>query len=199
MQFFSDFFTVWVKFFFILTPFFVMSLFLVMTKDMGPVAKRNLALRVTGAVILACLVIYFFGNFIFSVFGITIDAFRVGAGAILFLSAVDLVRGSEEGKMKDDNGDIAVVPLAIPVTVGPGTTGVLLVMGAETTDIHTRLIGYGALLTAIFCVMVLLLLATPIERLIGQRGISILSKLTGLVLSAIAAQMVFTGIKNFLS
>ncbi len=198
MQFFSDFITAWIKFFFILTPFFVMSLFLVMTKKMSPSAKTNLALRVTGAVILACCVIYFFGNFLFSVFGITVDAFRIGAGAILFLSAVDLVRGTRNGQSSDDEGDIAVVPLAIPVTVGPGTTGVLLVMGAETTDIHTRLVGYGALLTAVFCVMILLLLATPIEKLIGQRGLSILSKLTGLVLSAIAAQMIFTGIRNFL-
>lgn len=198
MQMFSDLLALWIKFFFILTPFFVMSLFLVMTKKMTPSAKTTLALRVTGAVILVCFVIYFFGNLLFSVFGITIDAFRIGAGSILFLSAVELVRGTKNGQPCDDEGDIAVVPLAIPVTVGPGTTGVLLVMSAETTDIHTRLIGYGALLLAAFCVMILLLLATPIEKLIGQRGLSILSKLTGLVLSAIAAQMIFTGIQNFL-
>jgi len=198
MQMFSDLLTLWIKFFFILTPFFVMSLFLAMTKKMTPSAKTTLALRVTGAVIFVCFVIYFFGNLLFSVFGITIDAFRIGAGSILFLSAVELVRGTKNGQTCDEEGDIAVVPLAIPVTVGPGTTGVLLVMSAETTDIHTRLIGYGALLLAAFCVMILLLLATPIEKLIGQRGLSILSKLTGLVLSAIAAQMIFTGIQNFL-
>ncbi|HCE44667.1 MAG TPA: hypothetical protein DET40_14080 [Lentisphaeria bacterium] len=198
MQTFSDFITVWLKFFFILTPFFALSLFLVMTRSMSPAAKTKLALRVTGAVILTCLVLYFFGNYIFSVFGITLDAFRIGAGTILFLSAVDLVRGARNGQSGEDDGDIAVVPLAIPVIVGPGTTGALLVMGAETTDMHTRLIGYGALLSAVFCVMMLLLLATPIEKLIGQRGLSILSKLTGLVVSAIAAQMIFTGIRNFL-
>ncbi|HBC87510.1 MAG TPA: hypothetical protein DCZ94_11190 [Lentisphaeria bacterium] len=198
MQTFSIFVTVWLKFFFLLTPFFALSLFLVMTRTMNSSAKTNLALRVTGAVVLACFILYFFGNVIFSVFGITLDAFRIGAGAILFLSAMDLVRGSKAGHSSDEEGDIAVVPLAIPVIVGPGTTGALLVMGAETTDINTMFIGYGALLLAVFCVMVLLLLATPIEKLIGQRGLSILSKLTGLVVSAIAAQMIFTGIKNFL-
>ena len=190
--------TVWIKFFFILTPFFVMSYFLAITKKMSPSEKTRLAIRVAGAVILVCFVIYFFGNFIFSVFGITIDAFRIGSGAILFLSAVDLVRGTRNGQSNDDEGDIAVVPLAIPVTVGPGTTGVLLVMGAETTDIHTRLISYGALLFAVLCVMILLLIATPIEKIVGRRGLSILSKLTGLILSAIAAQMIFTGMQNFL-
>jgi len=198
MSTFSLFLTVWLKFFFILTPFFALSLFLVMTRSLSPTAKTRLAIRVTGAVILACLILYFFGNYIFSVFGITLDAFRIGAGTILFLSAVDLVKGAKSGQVGEDDGDIAVVPLAIPVIVGPGTTGALLVMGAETTDMHTRLIGYGALLSAVLCVMILLLLATPIEKLIGQRGLSILSKLTGLVVSAIAAQMIFTGIRNFL-
>ena len=198
MQIFTDFITVWLKFFFILTPFFALSLFLVMTRTLSPALKAKLALRVTGAVILTCLILYFFGNYIFSVFGITLDAFRIGAGTILFLSAVDLVRGAKGGQGEEDDGDIAVVPLAIPVIVGPGTTGALLVMGAETTDMHTRLIGYGALLSAVLCVMILLLLSTQIEKLIGQRGLSILSKLTGLVVSAIAAQMIFTGIKNFL-
>jgi multiple antibiotic resistance protein len=198
MQVFSDFFTVWIKFFFILTPFFVLSYFLVMTRKMNPLKKTALAIRVTLAVIIICSVLYFFGNSIFSIFGITLDAFRIGAGAILFLSAVDLVRGTKNGMAKEDGGDIAVVPLAIPVTVGPGTTGALLVMGAETTELHTRLLGCGSLLSAILSVMVLLLLATHIEKLIGQRGLTILSKLTGLALSAIAAQMIFTGIQNFM-
>jgi multiple antibiotic resistance protein len=198
MQVFSEFFTVWIKFFFILTPFFALSFFLVMTRKMKSAEKARLAFRVTLAVIITCSVLYFFGNYIFSIFGITLDAFRIGAGAILFLSAVDLVRGAKSSLAKDDGGDIAVVPLAIPVIVGPGTTGALLVMGAETTEIHTRLLGCGSLLFAVFCVMILLLLASPIEKLIGQRGLTILSKLTGLVVSAIAAQMIFTGIQNFL-
>lgn len=198
MQVLSEFFTVWIKFFFILTPFFALSFFLVMTRKMKSSAKAKLAVRVTLAVIITCSVLYFFGNYIFSIFGITLDAFRIGAGAILFLSAVELVRGTKNTLAKEDGGDIAVVPLAIPVIVGPGTTGALLVMGAETTEIHTRLLGCGSLLFAVLCVMILLLLATPIEKLIGQRGLTILSKLTGLVVSAIAAQMIFTGIQNFL-
>ncbi len=198
MQMFSFFITIWLKFFLLLTPFFALSFFLVMTRSFSSAAKTKLALRVAGAVILTCFVLYFFGNVIFSVLGITLDAFRIGAGTILFLSAVDLVRGSKGSQYNEEDGDIAVVPLAIPVIVGPGTTGALLVMGAETTDLQTRMLGYGALLTAVFCVTILLLLANPIERIIGQRGLSILSKLTGLIISALAAQMVFTGIQHFM-
>ncbi len=195
----SEFFPTSIKFFFILTPFFVLSVFIVMTRSASHSAKTALALRVGAAVILTCLILFFFGNYIFSIFGITLDSFRIGAGVLLFLSAIDLIRGSKSGQAVEDEGDIAVVPLAIPIVVGPGTTGALLVMGAETGELHMRQLGCTSLFLAVSCLTILLLLASTIEKLIGQRGLSILSKLTGLVIAALASQMVFTGIQNFLS
>jgi len=195
----SEFFPTSIKFFFILTPFFALSVFIVMTRAAVHSARTALALRVGAAVILTCFILFFFGNYIFSIFGITLDSFRIGAGAILFLSAIDLVRGVKSGQAVGDEGDIAVVPLAIPVIVGPGTTGVLLVMGAETEELHMRLLGCASLFLAVSCLTILLLLASTVERLIGQRGLSILSKITGLVIAALASQMVFTGIHNILS
>jgi multiple antibiotic resistance protein len=157
------------------------------------------ALWLTFDVVLICFVLYFLGNAIFSVFGITLDAFRIGAGVLLFLSAVDLVRGSETSMKKEGPGGITVVPLAIPITVGPATTGALLVMGAEVSTVWERFIGCAALISAVLSVGILVLLANSIEKLIGQTGLKILSKLTGLVLSALAAQIIFTGIKHFLA
>ncbi len=189
--------SVYIKFFFLLTPFFVLSAFLAYTAGMDTSRQRMLALRVTMAVIVVCLVLYYFGNFIFSVFGITLDAFRIGAGCLLFLSAVSLVRG-QRSVPEETEGDIHVVPLAIPITVGPATTGALLVMGAEDHSYLERLVGSGALCLAVASVGLMLVMAPAIDRLIGRNGLAILSKLTGLVLSALAAQIVFTGIKNFL-
>ena len=91
-----------------------------------------------------------------------------------------------------------MVPLAIPITVGPATTGALLVMGAEVSSAWERVIGCSALLGAVLCVGVLLYLSTAVEKLLGQNGLKVLSKLTGLILSALAAQITFTGVKNFL-
>jgi len=190
--------SIYIKFFFLLTPFFVLSAFLAYTRDMELRAQRVLALRVTTAVVVACLVLYFFGNFIFSVFGITVDAFRIGAGGLLFLSAVTLVRG-QRTVPEETEGDISVVPLAIPITVGPAATGALLVMGAEEQTYLERLVGSGALCLAVASIGLMLILAAPIDRIVGRNGLAILSKLTGLILSALAAQIIFTGIKNFLA
>ena len=189
--------SVWLKFFFLFTPFFALSMFLAMTGQNTEAQRRKLALRVGGAVGVCCLVLYFFGSFIFSVFGFTLDAFRVGAGALLFLSAVTLVKANLAAMTPAPEEDIAVVPLAMPVIVGPATTGTLLVLGAEITDPAQKSVGCVALLAAVACMTAILLAASWIERLAGRRGINILSKVTGLVLAALAAQMILVGIQHF--
>lgn len=142
----------------------------------------------------------FFGKYIFELFGITLDAFRIGAGALLFLTAIDLVQKEIKADVtcQTDISKHAVVPLAIPVTVGPGTVGALMVMGAEIDTLNEMLLGSSALLGAIVSIGLLLYLSGHIERLIGRTGLIVLSKVTGLVLAALAAQLIFTGIKNFL-
>jgi len=189
---------IWIKFFFLLTPFFTLSMFLSMTKDLNERDRRKISYKVTQAIIITCLFLYFFGNTIFQIFGITLDSFRIGAGCLLFLSAVGLVQGNDSIPDYHEEKDIAVVPLAIPITVGPATIGALLVMGAEAHDFWQKIVGFCALLSAIICVGVLLILSSYIERLIGRKGFVILGKITGLVLAALAAQITFTGIKNFL-
>jgi multiple antibiotic resistance protein len=191
--------SIWIKLFFLLTPFFVMSVFLSLTQVLSAAQRRNVAMWLTVDVILICFVLYFLGNAIFSVFGITLDAFRIGAGALLFLSAVDLVRGSESTMQREGQGSITVVPLAIPITVGPATTGALLVMGSEVVTMWEKIVGCAALVSAVLSMGILLFLANSIERIIGRTGLKVLSKLTGLILSALAAQIVFTGIKHFLA
>lgn len=194
----SLFLSVFIKFFFLLTPFFVLTMFLAMTKGMARSERRRTALRVTFAVVVVSQTLFHFGNAIFDVFGITVDSFRIGAGALLFLSAVSLVRGrAGTAPGEAEEGDVAVVPLAIPITVGPATIGALLIMGA-TLGGHDRLLGSLALVAAVACVGVILFLSSHVQRLIGRMGIEVLTKITGLILSALAAQIVFTGIKNFL-
>jgi multiple antibiotic resistance protein len=188
----------YLKFFFVLTPFFVTSVFLTMTKDYDPHHRRKIAFRVVLAVVVICFTLYLFGDYIFNVFGITIDAFRVGAGALLFLSAVSLIQGSISRPTGAEMEDFSVVPLAIPVTVGPATTGVLLVMGGEAEGFSEKIFTMTALLAAILTVGMLLYLSAKLERWLGTRGLAILSKITGLILSSMAAQMIFVGAKNLL-
>lgn len=89
----SNCFALFVKFFFLLTPPFVMSAFLSVTKDNTIQERNTLAIWITLWILIISGVLLFFGGFIFKIFGITLDAFRIGTGALLFLTAVSLVRG----------------------------------------------------------------------------------------------------------
>ncbi len=190
--------SVYIKFFFLMTPFFVLSMFLVITKEESSEAKKKLALHVSASVIFTCTILLFFGNYIFDIFGITLDAFRIGAGALLFLTAVSLIQGPKTEALPKEIHSMAVVPLAIPITIGPGTIGALLVMGAGMEGIQQTIQGLFALILAVGSVGVMLYFSGAIERVVGRNGLTVLSKITGLVLAALAAQIVFTGIKNFL-
>jgi len=189
------------KMFFIMTPFFVLSVFLTMTSDATTNEKKTLAIKVTLSVIVISLVLLFFGKHIFEVFGITLDAFRIGAGALLFLSAVELIRGSKDGQKLDADNiqDIAVVPLAIPITIGPGTVGILLVMGAGFKSALTLFIGSFALICSVSLIGLMLYFSHVIIKVVGRQGLLIVSKITGLFLAALSAQTMFTGIRNFLN
>lgn len=195
---FGDMVSVFIRFFFILTPFFVLAVFLALTEEVPDADRRSLAIRVTAGVAVISLVMLFFGDAIFAVFGITVDAFRIGAGALLFLSAVSLTQGNfQVPRGKRSVLDLAIVPLAMPVTLGPGAIGALLVMGSEADGPVAMLLTGVAVVAASLAVGAILLLNRQIKRLIGSSGISMLSKVTGLFLAALSSQMIFTGIKDF--
>ncbi len=186
-----------IKFFFLLTPFFLLTSFLSMTRGMGEPGRRRIAVRVTLAVVVVCVILLLIGNQIFEVFGITLNSFRIGTGILLFLSSITLVRGGDGAEAAGADEDVSVVPLAIPIAVGPATTGALLVMGVGLGTASEIATGVAGLLCAIACVGVLLFLSAAVERLLGKQGLAILSKITGLVLAALAAEMVMNGVMGF--
>ena len=191
--------TMMLQLFFIFTPFFVLSMFLTMTTDLGVGEKRLLVLKTMLSVEIICLILIFGGSAIFALFSITVDAFRIGAGAILFLSAVDLVQGKEAQSKTIDNSDISVVPLSIPIIVGPATTGTLMVMGSGLESVSDYLSGFLAVTIAVFFLGLILLISPWLEKVLKEKGISILTRLSGLILSALSAQMAFTGMRNMLN
>jgi len=191
-----------VRLFFLLTPFCTLSLFLTFGGDLPPKEQHRFAVRISVAILCCCAVFYLFGGVIFNFLGITLDAFRIGAGLVLLLNGIDLVRSSgiPQGRSCEgvDPGDLAVVPMAIPYTVGPGTIGTLLLMGSNAVGAPQRLIELGALTVVCVLICILLLFARRIELMLKRKGLSILGKLTGMFLVALAAQIIFAGVNAML-
>lgn len=193
----SIFFSSFIKLFALLTPPAVLSTFLSGTKNYRLQRKRRTIVYTIVTVFIMGFIFYSYGDVIFNIFGFTLDGFRIGAGTLLFLSAVSLMHNQDE-KLSKEHEEIGIVPLAIPICMGPATIGMLVVMGASSTTFIQKLTMIFALLVAVLLIGLMLFLAEHIQKILGETGIIILSKFTGLLLSAIAAQVVFTGIKNFL-
>ncbi len=194
----NTFIAVLIKIFFLLTPFFILSMFVAMTQHMSRSQRNGVAAKTMLSNLVICLLLYFFGVPLFYFLGITLDAFRIGAGTILFFTAYDLISGKTPALPDTEEGDISVVPLSIPFTIGPGTIGALLVMGGSATTPAEKMVDSGGIAVAVLLAGSMLFVGNWIEHAIGRKGLNILSKLTGLMLAALASQIIFTGIKNFL-
>lgn len=193
-----DFIATSLKFFFLITPFFALSMFLALLPDATPEERNRTARRTIIAAWIISVTIFLFGRVIFQVLGIGVDAFRIGAGALLFLSAVSLMNPKVSAAGHDEGDDLSVVPLAMPIIIGPATCGPLLVKGAEIATWPGRLVIIGAMTVSLTALWLILRAGTTIERRLGKKGLAILMRVTGLVLSALSAQMIMTGVRAFL-
>ncbi|MEL0622783.1 MarC family protein [Marinomonas arenicola] len=191
----------WIKFFFLFAPFFVLSMFLALTRGETSAVRRQVANKAIISSVVISLVLFFFGGSLFAVLGITLDAFRLGSGVLLFLSALSLVRDGTRnhavGMPSEEREDVSVVPLAVPIIIGPATIGTILVYGAELHGWEMAL-GLGGLLLALASLTLILYSASLIERLLGRTGLNVLSKITGLILAAMASQIFMSGLMGFL-
>ena len=193
----ETFFTIYIKFFFLLTPFSILSIFLLMTEGKSEAYRRALANKVTLATVAICALFFFAGEEALALMGLTADSFRVGAGVLLMLTAIALAQGyGSRREAGGDDDDIAVVPLAIPAILGPACISTILVYGIQLKGMNGRMMGFAALSLALVSLGLILRSSMAIGRVVGKRNLRILSKLSGIILAAIAAQMIFLGAAN---
>ncbi len=192
-------FSLYLKMLVLYSPFFVLSCFLGLTPGYSVRERKKLAWKVALGTLVASVLLYLFGQTIFEIFGITADAFRIGAGSVLFISALGMAQGKPAVQADNVQQDVTIVPLTIPLTVGPGTIGALLVMGMSQPHWDDKLLAIIAIGIASITVGVVLYLSDRVERLLGQQGLQILSRLMGLFVCALAAQIIFTGVRGYLA
>jgi multiple antibiotic resistance protein len=198
-DFLSDFITIWV----IVDPITALPIFIGLTGAFDKVTQRKIAAMAT---FVALLVLVFFiavGQIIINAMGISLRAFEVAGGLILFLVAVQLVIGKDppvqDPESRQTPMQVAVYPLAIPNLAGPGAilTVILRTDNSKVSileQVHTTLAVAAVLLIA----YLLLLLAGPITRIIGVGGANVIKRIMGMIIAAYAANLVFGGIADWL-
>lgn len=161
------------------------------------VARR--ATAVAGGVFVAFATL---GGVIFQVFGVTLAAFRIAGGLILFGIALSMIRaptapGPEDREAKRDGAftdDVAIVPLAIPFISGPGAIATVMILTSEAPTVYHLGLVYLAIGVATVACYYAMVHSTRVVHYLGESGQSILTRLFGLILAVIAVQFVINGV-----
>ena len=192
--------SVFMGLFAIMNPIANTPIFLGLVKGYSPKEKREIALLSTIVAFIIVTLFVFWGNAIFKLFGITVSAFKITGGILVFYVGFELLM-SQKSKIHNNSGDekdegIAISPLAIPILAGPGTivTAMNFVTNENATPIHSIIvIAVFAVLIAI--TLVFFILGDKIVKLFGENLITVISKLMGLILAIIGTGMITEGIK----
>jgi multiple antibiotic resistance protein len=196
-----------VVFFVVIEPISLIPLFSGLTRGATPQYKRRMALK---AVIIAALILVLFafvGAAFLELMGISLQAFRIFGGMLLFLLSLEMVFARESGARTSTDeaaeskrrADISVFPLAFPFIAGPGALATILLWfgplhAAEQAPLFAGyLVAVGAVLAIAASLM---LLAEPLMRVIGVTGANVASRLLGVILGALAVQFVLDGLRQ---
>lgn len=188
---------------FIVDPIAVVPTYLVITQGQSPAQRRVTARRACVAAAMILVVFALAGSRIFGLFGITMPAFRIAGGLILWLVAMDMLHGNRstqegaaeitEGQAKDD---VAVTPLAMPMLAGPGAISTVMVLSGQARSTGQTIIVYASIAVTLFISWITLRLAEQLVKRMGQTGIRVMTRIMGLLLAAIAVQFVITGVRD---
>ncbi len=196
---------IFVVFFVVIEPISLVPLFGALTRGGTKSYRRVMAVK---SVLLSAGIFLLFaltGELLLRTLGITIEAFRIAGGLLLFMVALDMVFARQSGlrsatvREQDEarhREDISVFPLAFPLIAGPGSLATLfLVMGDIRGDSLMFAGMLGVISLILLITLIFLLLTTPIMRVLGVTGANVISRLLGVVLVALAVQYVVDGIQ----
>jgi multiple antibiotic resistance protein len=190
----------------IINPVMVTSIFITLTSNATKEARRAIALKTTIISFAVLLSFAVFGALVFKFFSITIGAFQIAGGVILFSVALGMLHAKaprtkhtpEEMEEAMGRDDIAVVPLAIPMVAGPGAITTVIVLAGEAHATFNMVILFLAIVVVLAIVYAMLRNAARIQKFLGPSGLNITTRLMGLVLAAVAVQFVIHGVESVL-
>ena len=188
-----------IQMFALLSPFGVAIFFASNTSHFKIKERQLTAKMAIIAITITTILIFWLGNICLNIFGVSLDAFRVGTGIIMLLNSISIVRGT---KFYDFNAtspsDFAIVPYAIPYVVGPGIIGYLIVLRVQTESLFEIMTTLIALIIVIAIIAVLIWNSDRVSNIIGKRKMAVIDRLFGLIICSMAAQIILDGIKNSL-
>lgn len=199
----AAFWTFFASLFAIMNPLVAVPFFVSMTEGYPDKRRRHLATLATITVFLALLAAALFGREILGFFAISISSFRIAGGIIVLLMGLSLLQaktatsdGSSDAPRSTSRDSEAICPLAIPLLAGPGSIATIIIR-CEAAERACDFLTIGAVIAAMVAVTyVVLRAAVPVARFLGPSGLTVMTRLIGMIVAAIAIDMMVIGIRS---
>jgi multiple antibiotic resistance protein len=186
----------------IVDPFAAVPIFLALVGEQPAPAQARTALRASATCFVVLTVFALAGGLIFKLFGITLAAFKITGGVLLFGVGFEMMRAkrsatrgtSAEARDAETKDDVGVIPLGLPLLSGPGAIATVIVFVGKARDVEQRaclFVAIGAVSAISFAT---LRSAAMVARVLGKTGIAVIERVMGLILAAVATQLVIDGI-----
>lgn len=193
-------------FFATIGPLDVAAMFAALTAGATPQQRRTMAIR--GTLVAAGILLMFalVGETLLATLGISLAALRAAGGVLLLLIGIEMVSARSSGSYSttaaetleaEHKSDISVFPLGTPLIAGPGAMGAtILLMANQEGDLTGQLVVIGSLLVILLLTLISLLVASRIQHWLGVIGMQVITRVMGVLLTALAVQFIFDGIKQ---
>ncbi|MCA0994521.1 MULTISPECIES: MarC family protein [Roseobacteraceae] len=187
--------------FVVIDPIGLTPVFIALTQGADSAHRRAVGIRACITALVILMLFAFFGEAVLGFIGISMPAFRISGGLLLFLTALDMLferrTKRREDKVEDEvMPDPSVFPIAIPLIAGPGAiASIILLMGQSDGALETAMV-LGVLGIVLLMVLGCFLVAGPMERALGHVGIVVITRLFGMLLAALSVQFVIDGIRG---
>ena len=193
--------TTFVTLFVIIDPIALAPLFVALTQGMDAGHRRAVALRACVIAVALMALFGLLGDKILSVIGISMPAFRISGGILLFVTALDMLferrTQRREGQHADTHHDPSVFPLATPLIAGPGAfTSMILLANTSNQTVGHVLAVHFVMILVVAIAFLLFLVSNYIAPALGRTGIVVITRLLGMLLAALSVQFVLDGIKG---
>ena len=188
-------------------PVGLAPMFLAVTAGMSPSDRRKVAVRATVTAAGILLIFYASGQTVLNVLGISVSAFRVAGGILLFLIAIEMIFGKRQERKAETAekaveaqghhgtvNEIAIFPLAIPLISGPATISAIILLSSQAPDTAAYAGLGGVIAIILLSCMGAFLVADKLERLLGETAQLVITRLLGVLLAALSVQFVADGV-----
>lgn len=182
----------------VMNPTSTVAIYIALTKDMNPEQRQKVIAKSMKISFIVLAFFAFTGQLLFLVFNITLAAFKIAGGILLVTSAFSMLNPRKRDFSQEELENIAVVPLAFPLTAGPGTIMAVVLLVSEASSLIEASLVFAGIFAGVTVSYLGMMYAPKIFKFLGEEGLHVITRLMSIIVLAIAVQFMISGIAEII-